>query len=160
MAGAHGGAAARIRQLAANDNFKGVDHPVWFGRIVVSALAGAGHSIDPARRVALHWRWPAALIHAFSGKGIVPAELLDAPLIASIALAAATTVLLADALRLSGLDDPTPSSGGVAGAGLVAAGGALEFLALARAFVLPLLVGDRSLRSRSPMAGSDWHAAR
>ena len=80
------------------------------------------------------------LIRAFSGKGIIPPELLEAPLLASIALAAAITVLFATRLGFP-ISTTHALVGGIAGAGIVAAGGALEFLVLARAFALPLLVG-------------------
>jgi PiT family inorganic phosphate transporter len=81
-----------------------------------------------------------ALIQAFSGKGIIPTELIDAPLLASVALAAALTVLIATRLGFP-VSTTHALVGGIAGAGLVAAGGSLEFLALMRAFILPLLVG-------------------
>ena len=80
------------------------------------------------------------MIRAFSGKGIIPAELLDAPLLASIVIAAAITVLLATRLGFP-VSTTHALVGGIAGAGIIAAGGALEFLVLARAFALPLLVG-------------------
>ncbi len=123
----------------ANDNFKGVATLYGSGALsyrrslalaTLSTLLGALLSLALA----------SALIHAFSGKGIVPTELLDAPLLASIALSAAATVLLATRFGFP-VSTTHALVGGIAGAGLVAAGGALEFLALARAFVLPLLVG-------------------
>ena len=123
----------------ANDNFKGVATLYGSGALsyrrslalaTVSTLLGSLLSVVLA----------SALIHAFSGKGIVPAELLDTPLLASIALSAAMTVLLATRFGFP-ISTTHALVGGIAGAGLVAAGGALEFLALARAFVIPLLVG-------------------
>jgi PiT family inorganic phosphate transporter len=123
----------------ANDNFKGVATLYGSGALsyrrslalaTLSTLLGALLSLALA----------SGLIHAFSGKGIIPTELLDAPLLASIALSAAATVLLATRFGFP-ISTTHALVGGIAGAGLVAAGGALEFLALARAFVLPLLVG-------------------
>ena len=123
----------------ANDNFKGVATLFGSGALsyrrsltlaTVSTLLGSLLSLALA----------SGLIHAFSGKGIIPAELLEAPLLASIALAAAITVLLATRLGFP-ISTTHALVGGIAGAGIVAAGGALEFLVLARAFALPLLVG-------------------
>ena len=112
MARPHRRSPARFRQRRQRQ-LQGCSHVVRVGRIVVSTL---------------------------SGKGIIPAELLEAPLLASIALAAAITVLLATRLGFP-ISTTHALVGGIAGAGIVAAGGALEFLVLARAFALPLLVG-------------------
>ena len=123
----------------ANDNFKGV--ATLFGSGALSyrralALATVSTLLGSLLSLAL----ASGLIHAFSGKGIIPAELLDAPLLASIAIAAAITVLLATRLGFP-VSTTHALVGGIAGAGIIAAGGALEFLVLARAFALPLLVG-------------------
>ena len=123
----------------ANDNFKGVATLYGSGALsyrrsltlaTLSTLLGSLLSLALA----------SGLIRAFSGKGIVPAELLDAPLLASIALSAALTVLVATRIGIP-ISTTHALVGGITGAGLVAAGGALELFALARAFVLPLLLG-------------------
>lgn len=123
----------------ANDNFKGVatlygsgtlSHRQALALASVSTLAGALLSLSLA----------AGLMRAFSGKGIVPSELLDAPLLASIGLAAATTVLLATRLGFP-VSTTHALVGGIAGAGFAAAGASLEIGALARAFLVPLLLG-------------------
>jgi PiT family inorganic phosphate transporter len=123
----------------ANDNFKGVATLYGSGALsyrqaltlaTVSTLLGSLLSLALA----------SGLIHAFSGKGIIPAELLEAPLLASVALAATITVLLATRLGFP-ISTTHALVGGIAGGGIVAAGGALEFFVLARAFALPLLVG-------------------
>ena len=123
----------------ANDNFKGVATLYGSGGLSYRqslALATLSTLLGSLLSLAL----ASGLIHVFSGKGIIPAALIEPSLLASVALAAAMTVLLA---TRAGFPISTTHAlvGGIAGAGLVAAGGALEFLALARAFMLPLLVG-------------------
>ncbi len=123
----------------ANDNFKGVATLYGSGALSYRrslALATVSTLLGSLLSVAL----ASGLIHAFSGKGIIPAELLDAPLLASIALSATMTVLLATRFGFP-ISTTHALVGGIAGAGLVAAGSALEFFALTRAFLLPLLLG-------------------
>lgn len=123
----------------ANDNFKGVATLYGSGAFSYRrsvALATGSTLFGSMLSLVL----ASGLIRAFSGKGIIPPEMLDAPLLASIALAAAVTVLLATRLGYP-VSTTHALVGGIAGAGIVAAGGALEFLVLARAFALPLLVG-------------------
>ena len=123
----------------ANDNFKGVATLYGSGALSYRqslTLATASTLFGSLLSLAL----ASALIQAFSGKGIIPPELLEAPLLASIALAAAITVLFATRLGFP-VSTTHALVGGIAGAGIVAAGGALEFLVLARAFALLLLVG-------------------
>jgi PiT family inorganic phosphate transporter len=123
----------------ANDNFKGVATLYGSGALSYRqalALASVSTLLGSLLSLAL----ASGLIHAFSGKGIIPAELLEAPLLASVALAATITVLLATRLGFP-ISTTHALVGGIAGGGIVAAGGALEFFVLARAFALPLLVG-------------------
>jgi len=123
----------------ANDNFKGVATLYGSGALsyrrslalaTVSTLLGSLLSFVLAT----------GLIRAFSGKGIIPTELLGPPLLMSIALAAAATVLLATRFGFP-ISTTHALVGGIAGAGLVATSGALELIALLRAFILPLLLG-------------------
>lgn len=123
----------------ANDNMKGVAtlyaaDVLPYRRALTLATAstalGSLASLAPA----------AGLARAFSGKGIVPDAALEPALLACVALAAAATVLLA---TLFGLPVSTTHAlvGGLAGAGLAAAGSQVDLGALAYAFALPLLVG-------------------
>jgi len=123
----------------ANDNFKGVATLYGSGALSYRrslTLATLSTLLGSLLSLALS----SGLIRAFSGKGIIPAELLEAPLLASIALSAAITVLIATRIGIP-ISTTHALVGGIAGAGLVAAGSALELFALARAFVLPLLLG-------------------
>lgn len=82
----------------------------------------------------------AALVKAFSGKGLLPPDLLTTGLLAAVALGAALTV--AGATRF-GLPISTTHAivGALVGAGAVRAGAALDLAALSSAFALPLAVG-------------------
>lgn len=121
----------------ANDSFKGV-----------ATLYGCGAA---SYRTALLWAVGTTLagslvaafiseglIKAFSGAGLVPAQVLaDPSFITAVALGAALTVF---ATALAGIPISTTHAltGALAGAGLVAAGGALDAGVLGGTFFLPL----------------------
>ena len=121
----------------ANDNFKGV-----------ATLFGSGTS---GYRRALAWATittfagaltatylAVALVKRFSGKGLVPEALTTDPsFLAAVGLAAAATVLLATFLGMP-VSTTHALMGGLVGAGLVRAWGAVQFAVLAKVFVLPL----------------------
>lgn len=122
----------------ANDNFKGV-----------ATIYGSGTA---SYRLSLAWATAATaagsvaavflatkLLSAFSGKGLVAADVASTPVFAAaVALAAATTVLLAT--RLSFPISTTHSLiGALVGAGLASASGEINTETLGRSFVLPLL---------------------
>jgi PiT family inorganic phosphate transporter len=123
----------------ANDNFKGV-----------ATLFGSGTT---SYKTALKWATVTTflgsvaaifladvLVKNFSGKGLVPDELILAPEFAvSIAGGAALTVFLATRI---GMPISTTHSlvGGLFGAGVVAVGSAFNFDKLFSAFAFPLLV--------------------
>jgi inorganic phosphate transporter, PiT family len=123
----------------ANDNFKGV-----------AALYG---SRTTSYRVALGWATFATfagsicavvlahgLLQKFSGKGIVPDVYLGSEaFLAAVALGAALTVLLATFLGFP-ISTTHALTGGIVGAGLSAAGSAVNFAALGSGFFLPLLL--------------------
>ena len=123
----------------ANDNFKGV-----------ATLYGSGTT---GYRAAITWGtvWTLlgsicsiflaqALLKSFSGKGLVPAELVGSvPFLFAVAVGAGATVLLA---TLFGFPISTTHGlvGALVGAGLVASSGAVSFDVLLSTFLLPLLL--------------------
>jgi len=123
----------------ANDNFKGV-----------ATLHGSGRS---SFRVALSWAtlttfagsltavWlGAALARTFSGKGLVPAELVvDPAFVTAVAIGASATVLLATRFGFP-ISTTHAIVGALVGAGLAIAGGDVRFSVLGTKLVLPLLL--------------------
>jgi PiT family inorganic phosphate transporter len=120
----------------ANDNFKGV-----------ATLYGSGTANF---RSALVWATVATfagaltagmlaqgLIALFSGKGLVPAAALDHTFMTAATLGAAATVFFT---ALAGIPISTTHAltGALAGAGLLAAGGEIDFSVLGRGFFYPL----------------------
>ena len=123
----------------ANDNFKGVatlygsrtlTYKTALSLATISTLAGSLCSVFLAN----------GLIKSFSGKGLVPTEIIGNPsFLLAVGLGAALTVFLATIL---GFPISTTHSliGGLLGAGLMAVGSAVDISHLGQAFVLPLLV--------------------
>ncbi len=123
----------------ANDNFKGV--ATLYGSKVLSyraalALAAGSTAAGSLSSVAL----ASGLARAFSAKGLVPDAMLSPSLLASAGIAAALTVLTATRLGLP-VSTTHALLGGLVGAGLVAAGGALNLAALGTVFIFPLVAG-------------------
>ena len=124
----------------ANDNFKGVatlfgsNTATYRGAIALATaatFAGALCSVYLAE----------ALVHAFSGKGLVPDDIAASPdFLLAVALGAGVTVVLATALGLP-VSTTHALTGGLAGAGLLAAGPLLNLGHLGSGFFLPLLLG-------------------
>jgi len=124
----------------ANDNFKGVatlfgsNTATYRGAIALATaatFAGALCSVYLAD----------ALVQAFSGKGLVPDAVAASPeFLLAVAAGAGATVILA---TLFGLPISTTHAltGGLAGAGLVAAGPLLNLAHLGAGFFLPLVLG-------------------
>lgn len=124
----------------ANDNFKGVatlfgsDSTTYQGAIALATIttfAGALCSVYFAE----------ALVHAFSGKGLVPDAVAASPgFLLAVAAGAGTTVMLA---TLLGLPVSTTHAliGALAGTGLLAAGPQLNLAHLGSGFFAPLLLG-------------------
>jgi len=122
----------------ANDNFKGV-----------ATLLGSGTT---SYRVALGWATittamgsvaaffvARALLAAFSGKGLVPPDVVADPAFpAAVGFAAGATVLLATRLGFP-ISTTHALIGGLVGAGLLAAPGGLDSSRLLSGFVAPLL---------------------
>ena len=123
----------------ANDNFKGVaslygsratGYRTALGWATLTTLAGSITSIFYAQ----------ALLQRFSGKGIVPAELVQSPqFLLAVALGAGLTVILA---TLTGFPVSTTHGliGAMIGSGLLAVGHQVNFAALQKSFLLPLLL--------------------
>lgn len=123
----------------ANDNFKGVATLFGSGTTsyksaitwaTVTTLFGSVTAIFLA----------SVLVKNFSGKGLVPDELIQAPEFAvSIALGAGITVFLATRIGM-----PVSTTHGLVGAlfgsGVVAVGSAFNFAKLGSAFLVPLIV--------------------
>ncbi len=123
----------------ANDNFKGVatlfgsgttNYKQAINWATVTTFAGSIAAIFLAEE----------LVKNFSGKGLVPNELLQSPIFAiSIALGAAITVLLATKI---GMPISTTHSlvGALFGAGVMAIGAEFNFAKLGKTFLMPLIV--------------------
>ena len=121
-----------------NDNFKGV--ATLFGSGTCSyrqALAWATVTTLAGSLLAL--TLAGGLVESFKGKGLVPAAVAAQPaFLLAVSLGGALTVLLA---TWTGLPVSTTHAltGGLVGAGLLAAAGEVRFEALGQSFVLPLL---------------------
>ncbi len=123
----------------ANDNFKGVATLFGSGTTnyrsairwaTITTFLGSIAAIFLAR----------ALVKNFSGKGLVPDELLQGPEFAiSVALGAALTVFIATKVGM-----PVSTTHGLVGSlfgtGVVAIGSAFNFAKLGSAFIVPLLL--------------------
>lgn len=124
----------------ANDNFKGV-----------AALYGSGTT---SYRTALTWATittaagsvcsiflAQALLKTFSGKGLVPEELVGSPsFLLAVAIGAGATVILATRLGFP-ISTTHGLTGAMLGSGLMAAGDQVALGVLGKQFVLPLLLG-------------------
>src|SRR5262245_46225757 len=122
----------------ANDNFKGVasifgsrtaSYRTAISWATVTTFAGSVAAIFLAQ----------ALLRKFSGKGLVPDALTASPsFLLAVALGAGGTVILA---TLTGFPISTTHglTGALVGAGLIAVGGQVNFAALGKNFVMPLL---------------------
>ena len=122
----------------ANDNFKGVatlfgsgttDYKKALAWATVTTLAGSLLALLLAH----------GLVDTFKGKGLVPDAVTAEPrFLLAVSLGAAATVMLATVLGLP-VSTTHALTGGLVGAGLLAAAGEVRFAALGTAFVLPLL---------------------
>jgi PiT family inorganic phosphate transporter len=123
----------------ANDNFKGVaslfgsrtcSYRAAISWATVSTFAGSVAAIFLAE----------ALLKKFSGKGLAPDALTASPsFVIAVAIGAGATVILA---TVSGFPISTTHglTGALVGAGLVAVGTGVNFNALGKNFVLPLML--------------------
>ena len=123
----------------ANDNFKGVaslygcraaSYRTAITWATVTTFAGSIASIFLAQ----------ALLKKFSGKGLVPDNLVGSEsFLLAVALGAAVTVILATRLGFP-ISTTHALTGATVGCGLVAVGTGVNFAALGKGFVLPLLL--------------------
>jgi PiT family inorganic phosphate transporter len=123
----------------ANDNFKGVaslfgckatNYRTAINWATLTTFAGSITAIFLAQ----------ALLKKFSGKGLIPDAIVGSPqFLLAVAIGAALTVILATRF---GFPISTTHSlmGAIIGGGLVAVGSAVNFSALGKGFVLPLLL--------------------
>jgi len=123
----------------ANDNFKGVATLLGSGTTsyrgaLVWATVTTGLGSIAALLVARQ------LLTAFSGKGLVPPQVVADPVFpASVALAAALTVLAATRLGFP-ISTTHALIGGLVGAGLVLSPDGVDTAKLGGSFLLPLLI--------------------
>ena len=123
----------------ANDNFKGVATLFGSGTINYKKAISWATITTAAGSVAAIFL-ASSLVKNFSGKGLVPDELIQSPEFAvSIALGAAMTVLLATKI---GMPISTTHSlvGALFGSGVVAVGMSFNFMKLGSTFLMPLVV--------------------
>ncbi|MGG6264938.1 inorganic phosphate transporter [Leptolyngbya sp. AN03gr2] len=123
----------------ANDNFKGVatlfgsqttNYKTAIAWATITTFAGSICSIFLA----------SALVKSFSGKGLVPDAIANgADFHLAIALSAGITVILATQLGFP-ISTTHGLTGALVGAGLVAIGTGVNFAALQKSFLLPLLL--------------------
>ncbi|MEY2509151.1 MAG: inorganic phosphate transporter, PiT family [Verrucomicrobiota bacterium] len=123
----------------ANDNFKGVaslygcraaSYRTAITWATITTFAGSIASVFLAE----------ALLKKFSGKGLVPDNLIGSEaFLLAVALAAAITVILATRLGFP-ISTTHALTGAIVGGGLVAVGTGVNFTALGKGFVLPLLL--------------------
>ena len=123
----------------ANDNFKGVaslygcraaSYRTAITWATITTFAGSIASIFLAQ----------ALLKKFSGKGLVPDTLVGSEqFLLAVVLGAALTVILATILGFP-ISTTHGITGAIVGCGLVAVGTGVDFSALGKGFVLPLLL--------------------
>lgn len=122
----------------ANDNFKGFA-TVWGSEtlgyrqaLLLATLATAAGSL-------LSLSLASGLAQQFSGKGLLPQGIVDAPsFMVSVGIGAALTVIIATRVGLP-ISTTHALIGGLVGAGLAASPGQVQFAKLWNTFLLPLL---------------------
>lgn len=123
----------------ANDMFKGVASLYGSGAASYRTALGWG-SISTAAGSLAAIVLAAGLLGKFSGKGLVPAELVNAPdFVIAVALAAGLTVQLATWLGFP-ISTTHALTGGMLGSGLIAVGNGVNLMTLGKGFLLPLLL--------------------
>jgi len=123
----------------ANDNFKGVATLFGSGTAHYRKALAWGNACTFAGSLAAFFL-AQKLIKTFSGKGLVPDEIIAAPaFIASVITGAGLTVFIA-AKKGIPISTTHGLTGALAGSGLVAVGTELGFGALGKSFFIPLLI--------------------
>ena len=143
----------------ANDNFKGVAS--LFGSRTTSyrtaitwatatTFAGSITSVFLAQ----------ALLKKFSGKGLVPDAIVGSPsFLLAVAIAAALTVILATRFGFP-ISTTHALTGAIIGSGFLAVGNQVNFAALGKGFVLPLLLGPVLAIAGGALLYFIFHSAR
>jgi len=124
----------------ANDNFKGVA-TLWGSGTLAYRPALILATVSTFAGSVCSYFFAAELIKNFSGKGLVPDEIIgSAAFVLAVALAAGITVLLATRFGFP-ISTTHGLVGALVGAGLVAVGTAVNFSKLGTTFFLPLILG-------------------
>ncbi|HWO22214.1 MAG TPA: inorganic phosphate transporter [Kofleriaceae bacterium] len=124
----------------ANDNFKGVA-TIYGSRLASYRTALAWGCVTTAAGAMLAPVLAPGLIGMFKAKGLVPDAVAAAPaFMSSACLAAALTVAIATRIGMP-VSTTHALTGGLVGAGFIAAGSDLNLGILGKSFVLPLLIG-------------------
>ena len=124
----------------ANDNFKGVA-TLWGSGTLAYRPALLLATVATFAGSVCSYFFAEELIKNFSGKGLVPDEIIgSAAFVLAVALAAGITVLLATRLGFP-ISTTHGLVGALVGAGLVAVGPAVNFAKLGTTFFLPLVLG-------------------
>lgn len=143
----------------ANDNFKGV--ATLFGSKTTSykkAISWASVTTFAGSIAAIFLAQ--TLVKNFSGKGLVPDELIQNPDFAiSIALGAALTVFIATKIGMP-ISTTHALVGGLFGSGVMAIGTAFNFAKLGNTFLMPLIVSPLIAASLSLMVYFIFRKAR
>ena len=124
----------------ANDNFKGVA-TLWGSGTLNYKMALILATVATFAGSMCSYFFAETLIKNFSGKGLVPDNIIQSvDFVLSVALAAGTTVLIATRFGFP-ISTTHGLVGALVGAGLVAVGTAVNFSKLGKTFFLPLLLG-------------------
>ncbi len=124
----------------ANDNFKGVA-TLWGSGTLQYKPALMLATITTFAGSVCSYFFAAALIKNFSGKGLVPDDVIKSvDFVLAVALAAGATVLLATRYGFP-ISTTHGLVGALVGAGLMAVGSAVNFSKLGKTFFLPLVLG-------------------
>ena len=124
----------------ANDNFKGVA-TLWGSGTLTYRPALILATVATFAGSVCSYFFAEELIKNFSGKGLVPDEVIQSvDFVLAVALAAGVTVLLATRLGFP-ISTTHGLVGALVGAGLVAVGPAVNFAKLSTTFFLPLVLG-------------------
>lgn len=122
----------------ANDNFKGFA-TVWGSETLDYRRALQLATVATVAGSIASWWLAGTLVQQFSGRGLVPDAVVNAPqFIAAVGMGAALTVLLATRVGLP-ISTTHALIGGLVGAGLAQPGAEVHYAALASLFLLPLL---------------------
>lgn len=143
----------------ANDNFKGVA-TLWGSGTLNYKAALALATIATFAGSVCSYFFAEALITNFSGKGLVPDNIIQSKdFVLSVALAAGTTVLLATRFGFP-ISTTHGLIGALIGAGLIAVGTGVNFSKLGKTFFFPLLLSPLIALALSSLLYRLFHYSR